>query len=266
MEVEASAGTNPADGFTMRLDQRAEPARIHFDGRDRQLVRLSFYDAGYHHMNWLGPGHSESMLFANTANPDEFLIKPAQDDSFWYLARDYPVRTVTSRNWHYWLETRKLTIDAPFAGAIPSHDAVLRGELRLPQGVAIVDVDMLRSPVTEIGFTLLRERRRERFWQTNDSNTRELKACTRPGTGPPRCQVLFIAAMEERRGCRGTDTQRIAIWIDLANNWRHFTVDGKDQVRDRDCKIVYRIEHVDENKVIVKDLTGGTTTFSRPPR
>jgi hypothetical protein len=245
--------------FTMRLDLRSTQPSIDFDDRQLELRRVSFQDAGYH----LDPrsGQHEAMLFANVTDSNEFIIKPAPmpgADTFLYLApNNSAVQTVRARNWHYQLEAT----NNDEAG---SYFAVLHGELLLPDGDATVDVDIVRSPESDVGLWLSRGHQpKVRFWQTNDANTSRFTACTSAAAGS-QCQILFLAETETGSPCHSDPEGRIAIWIDLTGHWRTFTADDHGNLRDAQCKHAYDVEYVNDTKVVLKDASGTAVEFTMP--
>jgi hypothetical protein len=243
MRADGTAGTD----FTVRLDVRAPS--ISFDGRDLELRRVTFQLAGYHLMS--GFGEREAMLFTDGR---DILIKPAPptsggtDDTFLYLAADDPrVHAVQARNWRYRLEP------APNADEPGTHFAVLRGEILLPQGPATLELDVVRSPVSDVGLSILRAGQPKlRFTQSNDSNTSRYQSCA---GRPAKCQVLWIARSVAWQTCTSRPGG-LAVVIDPAGSWRAFTLDDKNHALDRDCKSAYTLEQIGETKVVLKDATG----------
>ena len=246
-------------GFPLRLDLRAEPPKIEFGGRARELRRLNFQDAAYHLMD--REAEHEALLFV-TAGAREVLIKPAPpagnriDDTFLYLAAgNLRVQTLHASNWHY------QRVAQPSSDEPGSYFAVLHGDV----GDATLDLDILRTPESDVAFMLSRAGKPGvRFLQTNDSNTRRFEACV-PGR-PTACQALFIAAPDAYKPpCpHPAPPGRIAILLDLAGNGRMFSIDDKDRLLDAACKAAFGMEE-GETKVVLRGVDGSTLELAAPP-
>ncbi len=175
--------------------------------------------------------------------PRDFYIKPAAagsavDDTFLYLAAGEPrVQTVHARGWHYQLVTQ------PGPDIIGSYFAVLHGDV----GDAALDLDVLRTPESDVAFTVSRGGApARRFLQTNDSNTRRYEGCA-----PGHCHVLFVAITEtSSSACPGKDN-RIAILLDGDGSWRAFAVGGRATARHCNRKPA-SIEDID-GEAVLKD-------------
>ena len=267
MHFEGGLGTaKPADDFTLRLDLRADRPVVEFDGRRRELRRPSFQDAAYidysERVNM-----ASTMIFAINAGGREYLIKTARDDTFLYLHDGEPqAQTVRTRNWHY-----QLAVGKPKPGdEAGSSEVWLHGDILLPQGAATIDVDVIRTPESDVGLWLTRAHEpRIRFWQTNDANTSRFKACAAAVADQrPRCQILYLAEANDPSTCTRIDPAHrmgMAIWFDLAGDWRAFSADDTGHLLDRDCKIAYAIDYVGDTKVVLKDLAGVPVEFTKPP-
>ena len=255
---EATMRADKAKPFTLRFDLRGKQPAIDFDDRRNELRKLTFQDAGYH-LDERDAEH-EPMLFTSD-DGHEFLVRPAPggDDTFLDLVpTSAAVQTVRSGNWRYELVPE----DPDEAG---SYFAVLHGELQLADGDATVDLDIVRSPESDIGMWLTREGKpRVRFWQTNDANTHRFEACTSAASGR-RCQVLYLAWAEARATCAGAASPgSLVIWFDLAGGYRAFTSDG-DKLRDAGCNVAYAFEYLPDNKFVMKDLSGKAVEFAATP-
>ena len=193
-------------------------------------------------------------LFFPGAATDGSLLKPPDQNGVetdWIYLNDGRARPAKFYNWRW--EPGKSDHEM-------SYFMQRVGDFVLPGGeTGEIRADVLRSPVSDIGFRLYRRGKRPvRFWQANDSNTRELSTCSPHQSNDARCVLLFETLPQTRNRCTRKDEASFVflIYAPQAGTVETYAMDAKaGKLLNAACKPVYTVE---------KDETSGAVTLKGP--
>lgn len=257
MKFEASEKKKPKvpAEFKLRLHFAGDKTAIEIAGTRKPIHSTTFQESVYHSMGDYGT-NLEMVFTADKGNHLLWKFSPKDGrDTGWLYLSDGRSQAASVKNWHYVLAKS----DHQMGSFVQ-----IAGEMTIGAEHAEIRVDVMRSPVSDVSFKLIRKGRAERFTQANDSNVHLYESCS-ASEGKNKCRRLYSLIPDRPTRCPHVEPSAFLylIWDESGTTYELVSADEKKkQLLDAKCKPAYTFAAAEDfTKLVLKNPAGKETIF-----